>query len=72
MISRRQLLLTVDYEVFGNGSGDVRWHIVELTEWMARICEKFGMSLTVFFEVEEFLAFGRERGRKEVPSDQWK
>jgi hypothetical protein len=61
MTSRRQLLLTVDHEIFGNGSGDVRRHIIEPTERMARICEKFGMPLTVFFEVEEYLAFERER-----------
>ena len=63
MTSRRQLLLTVDHEVFGNGSGDVRRHIIEPTGRMARICEKFGMPLTVFFEVEEYLAFERERGK---------
>ena len=66
MTSRRQLLLTEDHEVFGNGSGDVRRHIVEPTERMARICEKFGMPLTVFFEVEEYLAFEREREALEL------
>ncbi len=58
---RRQLLLTVDHEIFGNGSGDVRRHIIEPTERMARCCEYFGVPLTVFFEVEEYLAFVRER-----------
>ena len=61
MTSKRQLLITVDYEVFGNGSGDVRRHMVEPTERLERSCEKFGVPLTVFFEVEEFLAFERER-----------
>lgn len=61
MTSRTQLLLTVDHEVFGNGSGDVRRQIINPTERMTRICEKFGMPLTVFFEVEEYLAFARER-----------
>jgi hypothetical protein len=51
------LLLTVDYEIFGNGTGDVRRHMVEPTESMARICEKHGAPLTVFFEAEEYLAF---------------
>lgn len=58
---KRALLLTVDYEVFGNGTGDVREHITEPTERMARICEKHGAPLTVYFEVEEYLAFVRER-----------
>lgn len=57
------MLLTVDHEVFGNGSGDVRRHMLEPTGRMARICEKFGISLTVFFEVEEYLAFERERDK---------
>ena len=57
----RSICLTVDHEIFGNGGGDVRRHMLEPTERMARICEKFGMPLTVFFEAEEYLAFGRER-----------
>jgi hypothetical protein len=55
----RQLLLTLDYEIFGNGSGDVRQHMVEPTERMARICERHEVPLTIFFEAEEYLAFRR-------------
>jgi hypothetical protein len=61
MSKTRQLVLTEDHEIFGNGSGDVRRHIIEPAERMASICEKFGMPLTVFFEVEEYLGFERER-----------
>lgn len=61
--SIRTVVLTLDYEVFGNGTGDVRQHITRPTEAMARACERFGAPLTVFFEVEEFLAFKRERPR---------
>jgi len=56
---RRAICLTVDHEIFGNGTGDVRRHVIEPAERMARSCEMFGMPLTVFFEVEEYLAFGR-------------
>lgn len=59
--STRLLVLSLDFELFGNGSGDPRRHMVDPTERMARICEKFGMALTVFFEVEEYLAFERQR-----------
>ena len=59
----RSLILSVDYEIFGNGSGDVREHIVEPTHRMAATCEKHGVPLTVYFEVEEYLAFVRERNR---------
>lgn len=57
----RHVVLSVDYEIFGNGEGDVRQHVVRPTERMARLCEKYGMPLTVFFEVEEYLAFERHR-----------
>jgi hypothetical protein len=51
------LIFSVDYEIFGNGAGDVRQHVTEPTEAMARLCEKHRVPLTVFFEVEEYLAF---------------
>ena len=57
----RQIVLSVDYEIFGNGQGDVRQHVVDPTERMARLCEKYGAPLTVFFEVEEYLAFEKFR-----------
>ncbi len=57
----RHLVISVDYEIFGNGTGDVRQHMTEPTESMARICEKYRVPLTVFFEVEEYLAFERFR-----------
>jgi hypothetical protein len=57
----RHTVISVDYEIFGNGEGDVRQHIVEPTERMARLCEKYGGPLTVFFEVEEYLAFEKFR-----------
>lgn len=57
----RELVISVDYEIFGNGTGDVRQHMTQPTERMARICEAHGAPLTVFFEVEEYLAFERHR-----------
>lgn len=57
----RHIVLSVDYEIFGNGAGDVRQHVVDPTERMARLCEKYGAPLTVFFEVEEFLQFEKHR-----------
>ncbi|MES2474707.1 MAG: hypothetical protein V4640_02920 [Verrucomicrobiota bacterium] len=60
---KRQIILSLDHEIFGNGTGDVRQHMTKPAEQMARACEKYGMPLTVFFEVEEYMAFGRERGR---------
>lgn len=57
----RWLSLTVDYEIFGNGTGDVRRHVIEPTERMCRIAEKYGVPITVFFELEEYLHFVRHR-----------
>jgi hypothetical protein len=60
-VRSRKLCLTVDYEIFGNGTGDVRKHVIDPTERMCRIAEKFGMPVTVFFELEEYLLFVRHR-----------
>jgi hypothetical protein len=57
----RHVVISVDYEIFGNGEGDVRQHTVDPTDRMARLCEKYGAPLTVFFEVEEYLAFEKFR-----------
>jgi hypothetical protein len=57
----RHVVVSVDYEIFGSGQGDVRQHVVDPTERMARLCEKYGAPLTVFFEVEEYLAFEKFR-----------
>ena len=59
--AKRTLVLTVDYEIFGNGTGDVRQHVTEPTERMCRIAEKSGMPVTVFFEMEEYLLFQQHR-----------
>src|ERR1051325_4273984 len=53
----RHLVISVDYEVFGNGSGDVLRHIVAPARRMAELCNANGVPLTIFFEVEEYLAF---------------
>ena len=59
----RFVVLTVDYEVFGNGTGDVREHVIAPAEQMALACEKHQVPLTLFFDVEEYLAFEREATR---------
>ena len=56
---KRFLVLSVDYEIFGNGTGDVRQHVVEPAERMARLCERYKVPLTVFVETEELVAFRR-------------
>jgi hypothetical protein len=55
----RLIILSLDYEIFGNGSGDVLQHVVRPAAAMAAACERHGVPLTIFFEAEEFLAFQR-------------
>jgi len=48
------IALTLDYELFGNGSGDVFKHIIDPTEKLLAICDKKNIKLTIFFEVVEY------------------
>lgn len=49
------LVLTVDYEIFGNGTGDVYRHVIEPASRLARLGQEYGVPFTFFFEVEEYL-----------------
>ena len=50
----RSLVFTLDYELFGNGSGDVFKHIIEPTDKLLAIANQYGVKLTFFFEVIEY------------------
>ena len=50
----KHLLFTLDYELYGNGSGDVFKHIIEPTEKILTIADNYGVKLTFFFEVIEY------------------
>ena len=51
------IIITLDYEVFGNGSGDVKKFVIEPTERLLDILNTRNIKMTVFFELEEFLVF---------------
>jgi hypothetical protein len=51
------VVLTLDYEIFGNGAGDVRRDVIEPTSRILDICDKHGAKLTIMFEVGEYWAF---------------
>lgn len=59
----RSLVLSVDYEIFGNGTGDVRQHVTIPTERMTRLCEKYNIPLTIFLETEEYFSFIQNAGQ---------
>jgi len=51
------LILSLDYEIFGNAAGDVMRDIIEPTNRLLDICDKYGAKMTLMFEVAEYWAF---------------
>lgn len=51
------LHLTADYEIFGNGSGDVDCCLIRPSERLMRIAESYGTRITFFVDVCEIWAF---------------
>lgn len=51
----RRLVLTLDYELYGDGTGDVFRHMVEPTKRILKICEQNEVRISVFFEVMEYI-----------------
>jgi len=56
------LLLTLDYEVFGNGAGDVIRDVIQPTKRLLSICDGHGAKMTIMFEVGEYWAFEQYDG----------
>lgn len=56
-------VLTLDYELFGDGSGDVFRHMIEPTNRVLQICDKYGIKTTLFLEVVEYLKLKQEWDR---------
>lgn len=54
------LILTFDYELFGDGSGDVFHHMVKPTEKILYLCDQHGIKTTIFFEVLEYIKIKTE------------
>lgn len=50
----KKIVLTLDYELYGNGSGDVFKHIIGPTKNLLRICSLHHAHMTIFFEVVEY------------------
>lgn len=56
-MGKLKVILTADYEVFGNGSGCVDRCIIDPSERMMQLCEKYNAKLTFFVDVCEYWAF---------------
>jgi hypothetical protein len=50
------LVLSLDYEIFGSGSGDVRLDMIEPTQRLLRLCDTHGAELSIFPEVGKYWA----------------
>ncbi len=55
-----KLILTLDYELFGDGTGDVFKHIIAPTETILSIFNKHNIKTTIFFEVVEYWYLKKE------------
>ena len=51
------IIITIDYEIFGGGGGDVKKHIIKPTNKILEICDKYSVPLTIMFEVNEYHKF---------------
>ena len=51
------IIITLDYEISGDGSGDIRELIINPTERLLDILNRRKLKMTVFFELEEFMVF---------------
>ena len=51
------IILTLDYEIFGNGEGDVNRHIIKPTDQIIRVCDRNEIPLVVMFETLEYMKF---------------
>lgn len=51
------IILTMDYEIFGDGAGDVKKHIIKPAYKILKICDKYSVPLTIMFEVNEYQKF---------------
>lgn len=50
----RHLVLTLDYELYGDGSGNVFRDVIKPTESLLSIARQYGVRYTFFFEVVEY------------------
>lgn len=54
------LVLTLDYELFGDGSGDVFDIMIQPTNDFLDLCDKHNIKSTIFFEVMEYIKINEE------------
>jgi hypothetical protein len=53
------VLLSLDYEIFGNGAGDVMRDVVRPTQRLLSLFDRYNTKVTIMLEVAEYWAFER-------------
>ena len=51
----KNLVITFDYELYGDGTGCVFEQMIHPTKQILDVCEKHNISTTIFFEVSEYI-----------------
>lgn len=64
-----KLILSLDYELLGNGGGNVRSMLVQPTDRIMDICDAHGAKLTIMFEVAEYCAMKDAAEKNLLPYD---
>ena len=54
-----KLILTVDYEIWGNGTGSFSELVYEPTQKMLKVCDSYNAKLTIFAEMGHYWAMKR-------------
>lgn len=56
-VDMTDVLLSLDYEIFGNGAGDVRRDLIGPTRRLLALCDRHDAKMTIMFEAAEYRAF---------------
>ncbi|MCB0402025.1 MAG: hypothetical protein KDD41_08065 [Flavobacteriales bacterium] len=69
-MAKLQLIITADYEIFGNGSGCADHCMIAPTERMMKLAEAQGGSICLFVDVCEYWAFQQAYGSGQLAEDE--
>ena len=69
-MSKVKIIVSIDYELFGDGSGSVKHCIVEPARKMIEIADRSGVPLTFMVEICEYWAFNKEEQGKQFPKNE--
>jgi len=51
------VIISIDYEIFGNGKGDVNEHIIKPMDKILDVCDRHSVKVTIMLEIMEYIAF---------------